>query len=211
MLSFPLFLCIAAGLLVELMLSPVNLTGLKSGLQPSWGFFVPFWKKCWILFEESPEGTCEQPGAVARTPAISSPESRSILILLPFSLPPTPLQTRAWEIRCVPAPASRAPPAPSWTPLLPPTPTERSTAGRKAPATSKLTASRARLKVGLQKRKSNKIQAWLLSIPKSAVSSATAWAPNARGDCEELQSELVMVELNRLGHRGGEFSRLKCV
>lgn len=38
--AFPLLLCIPAGLLLKLILNPVNLTGLESALQPSWGFSV---------------------------------------------------------------------------------------------------------------------------------------------------------------------------
>lgn len=65
-------------------------------------------------------------------------------ILLPFLVR---LQTRGWVTRCVPAQVSPAAPAPSLTRPLPPTPTERSTGGRKVPATSRLTGSRAPLKV----------------------------------------------------------------
>lgn len=56
-------------------------------------------------------------------------------------------QIRGWESLSAPAPACPALPAPNLTHPRPPTPTERSTGGRKAPATSKQTASRAQLKV----------------------------------------------------------------
>lgn len=67
-----------------------------------------------------------------------------LCLLLPFPVRP---QTRGWVTRCVPAQVSPAAPAPSSTHPPPPTPTERSTGGRKVPATSRLTGSRALLKV----------------------------------------------------------------
>lgn len=51
------------------------------------------------------------------------------------------LQTRASETRSAPVPASPAPPVPRWSRRRRRTPTARSTGGRRAPATSKRTAS----------------------------------------------------------------------
>ncbi|XP_053759403.1 arf-GAP with GTPase, ANK repeat and PH domain-containing protein 1 isoform X14 [Panthera pardus] len=56
------------------------------------------------------------------------------------------LHTRGWATPCAPAQVSPAPPAPSSTRPPPLTPTERSTEGRKVPATSKPMVSPALLK-----------------------------------------------------------------
>lgn len=56
---------------------------------------------------------------------------KSVLVLI--------LQTLAWETRSAPVPVSPAPPVLKWSRRRRRTPTARSTGGRRAPATSKLT------------------------------------------------------------------------